>query len=127
MNRDIAPTVGRRNLSILSSSIDICDYKFIDTSPIKPPISIASVRKEVSTTLLVRNIEGGINDEDLTELFGAVGEVKSLKLFYDQHGRSEGVALVEYMSSKDALKAIDEYDNRELDNQVLSVVSVPDL
>lgn len=53
--------------------------------------------------------------------------MEEVKYFFCVYFFLQGVAIVEYESYKDAAKAIDEYDNRELDNQILSVVSVADL
>ncbi|KAJ3053234.1 hypothetical protein HK097_004743 [Rhizophlyctis rosea] len=43
--------------------------------------------------------------------------LKDVKFSYDQAGRSEGVAEVEYNSSNGAQAAVDNFNNRELDGQ----------
>jgi len=69
----------------------------------------------------VSNLHYSIGNEELNELFAQVGTVASCKVLWDKEGRSTGEAIVTYENEQDADKAIQEYNEAELDGQVLSV------
>jgi THO complex subunit 4 len=68
----------------------------------------------------------GITDQDINELFERIGS-KSMKyanINYDRSGKSKGTAEVSYRSHADALEAIRQYHNRELDGNPMKVTIV---
>lgn len=61
-----------------------------------------------------------MNDK-LHTLFAKIGSLVKCKIQYDKIGRSEGTAIVEYSSGKEATEAIDEFNKMEIDGHELLV------
>ena len=71
--------------------------------------------------IYVGNLPWTINDEDLRELFTAVGEVHSASVIMDREtGRSRGFGFVE-MDDGDADEAISKLDGRDHNGRPLRV------
>jgi RNA recognition motif-containing protein len=76
----------------------------------------------MSTKLYVGNISFNTTNQDLNELFGAVGAVQSANVVEDREtGRSRGFAFVEMASKEDAEKAISQLNGKEVDGRELKV------
>ena len=72
--------------------------------------------------LYVGNLSYATTELELRELFGQVGPVADAKVVMDREtGRPRGFAFVEMSSSEDALKAIEQFNGRELDGRALNV------
>lgn len=65
--------------------------------------------------VLISNLASTVTQDDLVELFGAMGAVKRVKLV------KHGVGEVVYVKKDDAARAMDTYHERELDGQAMSV------
>ncbi|GFO04240.1 polymerase delta-interacting protein 3-like [Plakobranchus ocellatus] len=65
--------------------------------------------------VVVTNLFTGVTQDDIIELFGAVGPLKKAKLL------KSGSAEVVYVSKKDAISAVQKYHSRELDGQPMYV------
>ncbi|KAH0264114.1 RNA-binding domain-containing protein, partial [Aureobasidium melanogenum] len=65
-----------------------------------------------SVTIRVENIHYDIQEPDLRELFEGIGPVESLRLLYDRHDRSQGVAYVVYPSENLAKRACRQFDGQ---------------
>ncbi|XP_059168993.1 polymerase delta-interacting protein 3-like [Physella acuta] len=65
--------------------------------------------------VMVTNLFSGVTQDDIIELFGAVGPLKKAKLL------KPGNAEVVYVNKEDALSAIQKYHSRELDGQPMYV------
>lgn len=79
-------------------------------------------RVESGHKLVITNLDYKVSDEDIQELFGAVGDsLKSAKIIYDNSGRSEETAEVVYMRKPDALAAIKKYQNISLDGKPMHI------
>uniref|UniRef100_A0A1J3K279 THO complex subunit 4C n=1 Tax=Noccaea caerulescens TaxID=107243 RepID=A0A1J3K279_NOCCA len=72
---------------------------------------------EIGTTVYVTNLDQGVTNDDIRELFGEVGEVKRFAIHYDQNGRPNGSAEVVYMRRSDAFQAMKRYNNVLLDGR----------
>ena len=72
--------------------------------------------------IYVGNMNYGMSEEDLKDVFGAYGEVVSTKIIIDRDtGRSKGFGFVE-MSTEDAARAaIAELDGKEVSGRNLRV------
>jgi RNA recognition motif-containing protein len=72
-------------------------------------------------SIYVGNIPFSVSENDIRELFGAYGNVSSVKLVEDREtGRFRGFGFVE-MDDSDALKAIEALDGSEMSGRTLKV------
>ncbi|MBN1977227.1 MAG: RNA-binding protein [Anaerolineae bacterium] len=72
--------------------------------------------------LYVGNLSYATTESNLSELFGAVGEVASVSLITDRSsGRSKGFAFVEMAEDSAAQEAIAQLNSKELDGREISV------
>jgi cold-inducible RNA-binding protein len=72
--------------------------------------------------LYVGNLSYSTTESDLSELFGAAGEVASVSLITDRmSGRSKGFAFVEMAEDSAAQEAITQLNGKELDGREISV------
>ncbi|KAI8977605.1 hypothetical protein BDF20DRAFT_913920 [Mycotypha africana] len=71
--------------------------------------------------LHIENLHYNVTEKDVEELFSTVGEVAKARIKFDQSGRSTGVAFVQYYEMADAEKAVETYNNIELDGQPMRI------
>ena len=72
--------------------------------------------------LYVGNLPYSASDATLTDLFSQCGEVVSAKVITDaDSGRSKGFGFIEMSTSEEAQKAIEQFDNKELDGRNIKV------
>lgn len=69
----------------------------------------------VGFRVIVSNLHSVVVQNDIIELFGAIGPIKRARLL------KEGVAEVVYLNKEDVQKAIQKYNNRELDGLPMQV------
>ncbi|KAI8910677.1 hypothetical protein DFJ77DRAFT_470681 [Powellomyces hirtus] len=77
-----------------------------------------------STQIRVENLHWNVSEQDISELMGAYGTLRSVKLKYDNAGRSEGVCTVTFDSEDAAVAAIEAYDGRDLDGMKMTATLV---
>ena len=76
----------------------------------------------MAKNLYVGNLSYTTTSPDLSELFGAIGEVVSVNLITDRmSGRSKGFAFVEMAENDAAQKAINELNGKEIDGRAIKV------
>ena len=72
--------------------------------------------------LYVGNISFNTSNQDLNDLFGAIGTVESANIIEDREtGRSRGFGFVEMASKEDGERAIAELNGKEVDGRELKV------
>lgn len=72
--------------------------------------------------LYVGNLPFSTNDQDLAEIFGQVGQVRSTKIIMDRDsGRSKGFGFVEMSSEEEAAQAISQFNGAQLNGRPLTV------
>ncbi|KAL0533759.1 hypothetical protein IC582_027803 [Cucumis melo] len=86
--------------------------------PSHPPRASAI---ETGTKLYVSNLDYGVSNEDIKELFSEVGDLKRYSINYDKSGRSKGTAEILFSRQADALAAIKRYNNVQLDGKPMKL------
>ncbi|EOA17095.1 hypothetical protein CARUB_v10005351mg [Capsella rubella] len=72
---------------------------------------------EAGTRLHVTNLDQGVTNEDIRELFSEIGELERYAIHYDKNGRPSGTAEVVYPRRSDAFQALKKYNNVLLDGR----------
>ncbi|XP_038721180.1 THO complex subunit 4D-like [Tripterygium wilfordii] len=76
---------------------------------------------EVGTKLYVSNLDSGVSNEDIRELFAEIGDLKRYAIHYDKNGRPGGSAEVVYTRRSDAFSALKRYNNVLLDGKPMKL------
>jgi len=79
----------------------------------------ASSSASGATIVRVSNLDFNVDENDLRDLFAGIGALKKCTLFYNREGKSTGQGEVVFVTTDDAKKAFEEYNNAMLDNREL--------
>ncbi|XP_024967944.1 THO complex subunit 4D-like [Cynara cardunculus var. scolymus] len=71
--------------------------------------------------LHVSNLDIGVTNEDIRELFSEIGELKRYAIHYDKNGRPSGSAEVLFARRSDAFQALKRYNNVQLDGRPMKI------
>jgi THO complex subunit 4 len=69
----------------------------------------AQTPANVGTEITITNLDPGVTEDDVKEIFQKIGKVKSAIIHYDVNGKSRGTAAVKFSKVQHAVKAVNEY------------------
>lgn len=73
------------------------------------------------TNVFIKNLSLETTEDELTKLFEPYGKITSLYLEKDQEGKSKGFGFVNFEKHEDALKAVEELNDKEVGGQPIYV------
>jgi THO complex subunit 4 len=73
-------------------------------------------------SITVTGLESDVTEQDLEDIFGSCGTIKTIELSYDKNGNSRGKAEITFSSAEEAATAVKEYDGAEVDGKSMTVV-----
>ncbi len=91
-----------------------------EAAPFAAPVGQAA-SIETGTKLYISNLDHGVINEDIKELFSEVGDLKRYAIHYDITGRSKGTAEVVFSRKNDALSAVKRYNGVQLDGKPMKI------
>ncbi|KAG5609163.1 hypothetical protein H5410_020444 [Solanum commersonii] len=76
---------------------------------------------ETGTKVYVSNLDVGVTNSDIRELFAEMGELIRYAIHYDKNGRPSGSAEVVFARRTDAYQALKRYNNVQLDGKPMKI------
>jgi len=112
----------RDRLMTLNEGLELVPLPEHDLSRIKSNIeNDRSPKFTGDAKLYVGNLDFGVTEDDIYELFKTVGEVGEASLITDPTGRSRGFAFVTMMTKEEGDKCIEELNGAELNGRNINV------
>ncbi|KAL6552103.1 hypothetical protein OROGR_008257 [Orobanche gracilis] len=76
---------------------------------------------EAGTKLHISNLDVGVSNDDIRELFLEIGELIRYAIHFDKNGRPSGSAEVVFARRSDAFQAFKRYNNVQLDGRPMKI------
>ncbi|KAN0041786.1 hypothetical protein ACTFIV_004336 [Dictyostelium citrinum] len=86
-----------------------------------------SLQLFTGSRLNISNLHHGISEADLKVLFDSMGDIKQIKIHYDNSGRSDGSGYVIFSRHNDAMAALKKFNGAQLDGRTLKITTGPSL
>merc|ERR1712227_981646 len=83
-------------------------------------------RSRPLTKLFINNLDFGVTDDDMKELFSEFGPLRNASILYNREGRSTGSAELVFLNPEDAREARDQYDGVPLDGRPMEITLCAD-
>ncbi|XP_066357533.1 THO complex subunit 4A-like isoform X2 [Miscanthus floridulus] len=127
-----APTASRRRFNTRAAAAPYLRRATFSFKPLVRPMDYAGYRAaqprppmvsalDEPTKLYISNLDYGVSNDDIKELFSDVGDIKRYSINYDRSGRSKGTAEVVFSRRSDALAAVKRYNNVQLDGKPMKI------
>lgn len=71
--------------------------------------------------IFLSSLQEDVTNAELRDMFTPFGELQKCFIYWDNLGRSKGIAQVEYSSEEEAAKAMEEWNGKELKGELLSI------
>ena len=102
-----------RTVSVASDG-DWKHDKFAGAAVRRPVAEAPKPTITLGTRVLITNLDHAITAEDLRDIFGRVGELRTVAIHYDAHNKPRGAAEVVYRNRASAETAVAEFDGRQV-------------
>eukprot|EP00833_Pecoramyces_ruminatium_P015955 jgi/Orpsp1_1/1189987/evm.model.d7180000075962.1 len=87
-------------------------------------LNIRRRNKDDGSKILISNLAYGVTSKDLKDLFKDIGPVKSTSINFLPNGKSKGTGQVIFTRNNDAKRAINKYNDVELDRRPMKIEMV---
>lgn len=81
----------------------------------------AMARSDTGLKVHVDNLDFGVTQKDMQELFQEFGKLKRVQLHYDAKGKSQGNCEIFFARKADGLRAVKKYNNVPLDGRKMKI------
>jgi RNA recognition motif-containing protein len=71
--------------------------------------------------IYVGNLQWGVTDADLREVFGRVGGIESCEVVHGPDGKSRGFGFIEFITEEDAVRAVNSLHKESLKGRQMVV------
>jgi len=90
-------------------------------TPFNKPAQAQIQLKTGPAKIQIKNLDFGVSDQDLKDLFSEFGSLKMASIHYNAQGKSMGVAHLVYARQADAVKAMKQYNGVALDGREMKI------
>lgn len=83
--------------------------------------SLFKLQRRFSSKVFVSNLPTYWDQNEISSRFSIIGQINKVNLIKNSLGRNSGKAIIEYGSDNHASEAIEQFDNKAVDNLVCTV------